>query len=137
MDGPALLLQEMAMNEARPPRALVVESDPSLRDLFRILLEGWELRFVSTVSTPPEDAVDLLIIDEGLPPILPEGIPPWVSAWRGRPPTIVFRPVAVPKRLDRYTLVLPKPFPVTLFLAFSELARANRTGEVWPLRGKA
>lgn len=125
------------MNNPRPLRALVVEADPSLRDLFRFLLEGWELQFVCTISTPPEEAFDLLIIDETLPPRSPDGIPPWLPAWRGRPPTIVFRPVALPKRLDRYTLVLPKPFPVSLFLAFSELARANRTGEVWPPRKRS
>lgn len=125
------------MNNPRPLRALVVEADPSLRDLFRFFLKGWEIQFVCTISAPPEEAFDLLIIDEALQPPSPDGIPPRLSAWRGRPPTIVFGPVAVPKRLDRYTLVLPKPFPVSLFLAFSELARANRTGEVWPLRKKS
>lgn len=119
------------MNEPRPPRALVVEADPSLRELFEVLLEGWELRVISTAVAPPAESVDLLIFDnEDLSPgSIPE-IPSWLSAWQGRPPTIVFRPGASPKRLTPSTLALPKPFPVSLFLAFTELARASRTGEV-------
>jgi hypothetical protein len=116
----------MAVSVPRTPRALVVEADPTLWDLFKILLEKWELRFVRDpweVSSNPADPVDLLIVDEDRPTGWPSGLPEWLKRRQGELPSIVFRPGASPTQPSPSLLVLPKPFSVSLFLTFTETLR--------------
>lgn len=111
-----------------PPglRALVVEADPGLREIFETLLEGWRVRFVWdpwAMSGPVPADVDLLVIDEDYPGGPDGRSPEWLTSLSERLPTIVLRTPAVPFSTNPSTLILPKPFPVAFFLAFAALVR--------------
>ena len=107
-------------------RALVVEADPGLREIFETLLEGWRLRFVwdpwALSGSVPAD-VDLLVIDEDYPQGPDGRTPRWLTALSERLPTIVLRTPPAPLRPNPSTLILPKPFPVSFFLAFVDVVR--------------
>jgi hypothetical protein len=121
----------MAVSMPRSPQALVVEADPTLWDLFKILLEKWELRFVRdpwAVSAKPAEPVDLLIVDEDPPAGCRPGLPEWLKRWQSELPSIVFRQGASSEQPAPSLLVLPKPFPVSLFLAFADTVRQKIEG---------
>jgi len=114
-------------------RALIVEADPGLQEMFEILLEGWSLRFVGDPWVMPDPTpanVDLLVIDEDYP-----GGPDWrtlesLESLTRHLPTIVLRTAGAPLRVNPTMLILPKPFPVSLFLTFADAvrqAKANAT----------
>lgn len=106
--------------------ALVVEPDPGLREIFEILLERWTLRFVHDpwmIPGPETADVDLLIIDEDYAERSDGRPPEWLETLTRRLPTIVLRTPAVPLSVNPSLLVLPKPFPVSLFLTFAETVR--------------
>lgn len=110
-------------------RALVVEADPGLREIFETLLEGWRIRFVWdpwALSGPVPADVDLLVIDEDYPGGPDGRTPEWLKALSQRFPTIVFRTEAVAPRLSPATLALPKPFAAGFFLAFADLVRQEK-----------
>lgn len=119
------------MSTPRVPRALVVEADPTLWDLFKVLLEKWELRFVRDpweVSAKPAEPMDLLIVDEDRPAGYRPGLPEWLKQWQKELPSIVLRQGASSEQPAPSLLVLPKPFPVSPFLAFTDTVRRRIEG---------
>lgn len=107
-------------------RALVVEADPGLREIFETLLGGWSLHFVQDPWTMPDPVpgdIDLLVLDEDYPGGPDGRIPAWLQSLIQRLPTIVLRTPTVPLRMNSLSLILPKPFPVSFFLAFADLVR--------------
>lgn len=114
------------MNDPPELRALVVEADPNMRDLFESLLNGWSIRFIRDPWVMPDPApadLDLLVIDEDYP-WRPDGsTPEWPERLTQRLPTIVLRTTSAPRRVRPTILVLPKPFPVSLFLEFVDSVR--------------
>lgn len=111
-----------------PPglRALVVEADPGLREIFETLLEGWRVRFVWdpwAMPGPVPTDLDLLVIDEDYPGGPDRRTPEWLKSLSERLPTIVLRTSPVPFSKNPSTLILPKPFPVSFFLAFVDTVR--------------
>lgn len=110
-------------------RALVVEADPGLREIFETLLEGWRLQFVWdpwALSGPVPADVDLLVIDEDYPGGPDGKSPGWLKSLSERLPTIVLRTPPAPFRPNLSTLILPKPFPAFYFLAFAALVRQTK-----------
>ena len=108
------------MNTSLPPRALIIEPDPSLSELFPYLLEGWDLRVVNHLNEISREhfPADLLIIDEDC---LPRGnaCPPHLfHASHGNLPTIILGRQSQLPGEQHPLLVLPKPFPVALFKMF-------------------
>ena len=135
MDHRAFSRNRVAVSGSPAPRALVVEADPALWDLFKILLEKWELRFVRDpweVAVKPADPVDLLIVDEDRPAGSRPGLPDWLRNWQRELPTIVFRQGASPGQPEPSVLVLPKPFSVSLFLIFADAVRQRTAGSSSP-----
>ncbi len=123
------------MSDLPALRALVVEADPDLQELFEILLEGWSLRVIRDPGAIPGLAaadVDLLVIDED-DLAWPDGrTPEWLGTLTQRLPTIVLRTPAAPRHLKPSILVLPKPFPVSLFLAFVDIVRQAKANAASP-----
>ena len=106
-----------------PLRAIIVEPNPSVAELFKHLLMGWSLVFVSDpAEIPPGDlSADLLVIDEDRPagnPIRLEELPSLPIIILGRN----FGQTAD----ETLTLLLPKPFPVPLFRAFVRTVEEQR-----------
>jgi hypothetical protein len=100
-------------------------------NLFTLLLEGWELRVISTLEeiTPDEPAADLLIIDDDPPPIIGTRPPLWNEGLGIRLPNlpiILLRSTTRAPEEDSLFLALPKPFPVALFKAFIAAVQANK-----------
>ncbi len=115
--------------------ALVVEGDPGLREMFELLLEGWTLRFVQdpwAVPDPSPVDADLLVIDEDYAERSDRRIPEWLEALAQRLPTIVLRTPATPSLTNPAILVLPKPFPVSLFLTFAQRVRRTKADAASP-----
>jgi len=114
------------MSRAPEVWALVVEPDPGLQELFQLLLKEWSLQFVRdpwATPGPPRADVDLLVIDEDYAERSDRITPEWLETLTQRLPTIVLRTPAVPLSVKPSLLVLPKPFPVSLFLTFAETVR--------------
>jgi len=114
------------MSELPELRALVVEADPGLREIFETLLEGCSVRFVWdpwAMPGPVPTDVDLLVIDEDYPDGSDGRSPEWLKSLSERLPTIVLRTPVASFRTNPSTLILPKPFPVAFFLAFAALVR--------------
>lgn len=116
-------------------RALVVEADPGLQEAFETLLDGWTLRFVqdpwAIPGSVPAD-VDLLVVDEDYPGGPDGGTPEWLRSLTQCLPTIVLRMPAVPVGTNLSTLILPKPFLVSFFLAFADLVRQTKAAAARP-----
>lgn len=114
------------MSEPPELRALVVEADLGLQELFEALLKGWNIRFVRdpwVTSGPVPADLDLLVVDEDYPGGPDGRIPEWLESLTQRLPTITLRAPAIPLRVNPSILVLPKPFPVSLFLEFADIVR--------------
>jgi len=128
------------MTGAPELRALVVETDPGLREVFETLLEGWGLRFVRdprVAPDPPADDVDLVVIDEDYTEWSGGRTPEWLDALTRRLPTIVIRTAAAPRRVHSALLILPKPFPVSGFLGFADAVRRSKTSAPLPPEASA
>lgn len=123
------------MSGSPEPRALIVEADPGLQEIFEILLEGWSLRFVRdpwVMPDPTPTDVDLLVIDEDYPEGPDGRTPKWLEALTQHLPTIVFRTPAIPRPTSPHILVLPKPFTVSLFLTFANMVRKAKVNAPSP-----
>lgn len=115
-------------------RALIVEADPDLQGLFETILKGWSLLFVQNPWAIPDSVpadVDLLVVDEDYPGGPGGRAPEWLESLTQRLPTIVLRIPVVPRRMTPAILVLPKPFPVSLFLAFTDVVRQIKANATW------
>ncbi len=109
---------------------LVIEENPGLRDLFRVLFEG-NLAFFPETATDAHRLLrdihyDLLILDED------NGVLEhrWGIRARPRRPTLLIAPARPVDGLDASTsslLVLPKPFVVEELLRF-----VKRIQAAWP-----
>lgn len=125
------------MNTPPELRALVVEADPGLQELFETILTGWSLHFIrdpwAMPGSIPAD-LDLLVVDEDYQRTRAGKTPEWLESLAHRLPTIVLRPPAAPLRMNPSVLVLPKPFPVCLFLAFTDIVRQGKADTAWPPR---
>lgn len=106
---------------------LVIEENPGLRDLFRVLFEGYRTFFPETATEAHrllrELRYDLLILDED------HGVLERRWGIRTRPlrPTLLIAPARPVDGLDASTsslLVLPKPFAVEELLRFVERIQA-------------
>lgn len=123
------------MTGASELRALVVETDRGLREVFETLLEGWDLRFVGDPRIAPDpqaDDVDLLVIDEDYTEWSGGRALEWLETLAQRLPTIVIRTAAAPRRVHPAMLILPKPFPVSRFLAFADAVRRAKANAALP-----
>ncbi|MBI4608105.1 MAG: hypothetical protein HY726_03760 [Candidatus Rokubacteria bacterium] len=128
------------MNRSLELRALVVEADRGLQELFEVLLKGWSLRFILdpwAEPDPPLGDVDLLVIDEDYSEGREESPPEWLESLTQRLPAIVLRTPALPLRTKPSILVLPKPFPVSRFLAFANTVRQAKANAVSPPEASA
>lgn len=118
--------------------ALVVEQDRDLQELFEMLLKEWSLRFVRnpwTLAAPPPGEIDLLVIDEDYTQWSDGKTPEWLTTLSTRLPTIVIRELAEPRFITPSVLVLPKPFPISRFLAFANTVRREKTARSLPDTG--
>ena len=109
------------MSHPPSPRALIVEPDPSLSELFPYLLEGWDLQVFNHLDEiSPEDLpADLLIIDGDCLPLGSASPPDLSHTNHGHLPTIILGQESHLPGAQAPLLILPKPFPVALLRLFA------------------
>jgi len=117
-------------------RVLVIEEDPGLRELFKVLLEGYRTVFPETSSEAhrllQESSHDLLILDEDHGALERR----WGVRRPAGGPTLLIAPdrrVSAQGPDAATRLVLPKPFLVNELLHFIETIRETiRAGRNTP-----
>jgi CheY-like chemotaxis protein len=115
------------MAEARPPRVLVIDDDPSVREVIRYLLAS----FGYDCETAPDGATGLALFAEGgWDLVLTDLVMPEISGWevvetiRGRAPSMpivlitALSDAAVMRRADDLRVpVIAKPFRLEMLRA--------------------